>query len=179
MDEKTEEYRAAGIGDEEIEMILSSQKLAKLLDDTVALGTNPKDTAIWILTDCAGILRKDGKTLSDLAITPEKLAAIIKMVEDGTINRISGKKVLIAVIEDDVDPISYCKENGLDRKVDTSAIDAVIDGAIAANPQAVADFKAGKTKAIQALFGACMKELKGAGDPMVIKTRLEEKMKEQ
>ncbi|MBE7050243.1 MAG: Asp-tRNA(Asn)/Glu-tRNA(Gln) amidotransferase subunit GatB [Ruminococcaceae bacterium] len=179
VDEKAEEYMAAGIGEEEIEMILSSQKLTKLLDDTIALGANPKDTAIWILTDCAGILRKDGKTLSDLSISSKDLAAIIKMVESGTVNRISGKKILIAVIEDGADPEKFCKENGLDKKVDTSMIDSVIDEAIKANPQAVADFKGGKTKAIQALFGACMKQLKGAGDPMVIKARLEEKMKEQ
>ena len=179
MDEKAEEYMAAGIGGEEIEMILSSQKLTKLLDDTVALGANPKDCAIWILTDCAGILRKDGKTLSDLSITPKDLATIINMVSDGTINRISGKKILIAVIEDGADPEKFCKENGLDKKVDTSMIDSVIDEAIKANPQAVADFKGGKTKAIQALFGSCMKQLKGAGDPMTIKARLEEKMKEQ
>ena len=179
MDEKAEEYMAAGIGGEEIEMILSSQKLTKLLDDTVALGANPKDCAIWILTDCAGILRKDGKTLSDLSITPKDLATIINMVSDGTINRISGKKILIAVIEDGADPEKFCKENCLDKKVDTSMIDSVIDEAIKANPQAVIDFKGGKTKAIQALFGSCMKQLKGAGDPMVIKARLEEKMKEQ
>ena len=179
MDEKAEEYMASGIGSEEIEMILSSQKLTKLLDDTVALGANPKDTAIWILTDCAGILRKDGKTLSDLSISAKDLATIIKMVSDGTINRISGKKILIAVIEDGADPEKFCKENGLDKKVDTSMIDSVIDEAIKANPQAVIDFKGGKTKAIQALFGSCMKQLKGAGDPMTIKTRLEEKMKEQ
>ena len=54
-------------------------------------------------------------------------------------------------------------------------IEAVIDKIIAANEQAVADYKSGKVKALQALFGACMKELKGAGDPSVIKATLEEK----
>ncbi|MBQ3005812.1 MAG: Asp-tRNA(Asn)/Glu-tRNA(Gln) amidotransferase subunit GatB, partial [Clostridia bacterium] len=154
-----------------------NHKISSLLDDTVALGCNPKDTAGWILTDCAGILRKDGKTFNDLAVTAEKLAAIIKMVDSGDINRNIGKKILIAVVESDVDPVQYCKENGFDKKVDASAIESVIDAVIASNPQAIADYKAGKTKALMALFGSCMKELKGAADPAVIKELLENKVK--
>ena len=177
VDEKAEDYRLAGISDKEIDMLISNHKISKLLDEVVAMGCNAKDAATWILTDCAGILRKDGKTLNDLAITADKLFSITKMVDSGDINRNAGRKILIAVIEDDVDPIAYCKENGLDKKFDTSAIEAVIDKIIAANEQAVADYKSGKVKALQALFGACMKELKGAGDPAVIKATLEEKLK--
>ena len=176
VDEKAEEYREAGISDKEIDMLLASHKLMKLLDDTVALGCGAKDVAAWILTDCAGILRKDGKTLGELEITAEKLATIMKLVADGKINRNAGKKVLIAVIEEDVDPVAYCKEQGLDRKVDTAALEAVIDTVLSENAQAVADFKAGKVKAAQALFGACMKQLRGAGDPAMIKELLDKKL---
>ncbi len=178
VDEKTEEYRAAGIKEDDIEIIIANVKIAKLIDDVVSMGCNLKDTAIWVVTDCAGILKKDGKALSEIDIEPKKLADIIKMVSEGKINRNAGKKVLIEVIENGVDPVSYCKENGLDKKVDTSAIEAIIAKAIEANPQAVADFKSGKQKAAQALFGACMKELRGAGDPAVIKELLEKKLAE-
>ncbi len=177
VDEKADAYRMAGISDKEIDMLISNYNINKLLDDVVKMGANAKDAAAWILTDCAGILRKDGKTLSELAITKEDLYAVIKMVSDGDINRSAGKKILIAVIEDGVDPVKYCKENGLDKKLDTSSIDGVIDTVLSENTQAVSDFKNGKAKALQALFGACMKQLKGAGDPAVIKSRLEEKLK--
>ncbi len=176
VDEKAEDYRLAGISDKEIDMLIGNQKLTKLLDDTVALGCNMKDAAGWILTDCAGILRKDGKTFDDLSITAEKLAAVIKMVENGDINRGAGKKILIAVVENDVDPIAYCKEQGFDKKVDFATIEKVIDKVIADNPQAIADYRSGKVKAMQALFGACMKELKGVGEPAVIKETLEKKL---
>ena len=176
VDEKAEQYREAGISDKEIDMLISNHKISALLDDTVAMGCNAKDAASWILTDCAGILRKDGKTLNDLNVTAQTLATLIKMVDDGKINRNAGKKVLIAVVEQDVDPIAYIKEQGLDRKVDSSAIDGVIDKVLADNAQAVQDYKNGKVKAMQALFGACMRELKGAGDPAVIKELLENKL---
>ena len=177
VDEKAEQYREAGISDKEIDMLISNFKISNLLDDTVALGCNPKDAAAWILTDCAGILRKDGKTLNELEASAETLATIIKMVDEGKINRNAGRKVLIAVIEDGVDPVAYCKENGLDRQVDSSAVEGIVDKVLSENEAAVTDYKNGKTKALQALFGACMKELKGAGDPSVVKELLESKLK--
>ena len=176
VDEKAEQYREAGISEKEIDMLISNHKIAKMLDDIVAMGCNPKDTATWILTDCAGVLRKDGKTLNDLTMTAETLATIIKMVDSGEINRNAGKKVLIAVVEDNVDPVEFVKANGLDKKFDSSAIDSVIDKVIAENEKAVADYKSGKEKALMALFGACMKELRGAGDPAVIKELLTNKL---
>ncbi len=177
IDEKADSYREAGISEKEIEMLIGNFKISKLLDDVIALGCNAKDSAAWILTDCAGILRKDGLLLSDLDITPEALGTVIKQVADGKINRGAGKKVLIAVIEDKVDPMEFIKKNSLDAKLDEGAINAVIDNVIAANPAAVADYKGGKEKALQAIFGACMRELKGAGDPTVIKSMLEKRLK--
>ena len=178
VDEKEEMYRAAGISDKEIDMLVSNHKISNLLDDIVAMGCNPKDTAAWILTDCAGILRKDGKTLNELEITANQLGTIIKMVDEGKINRQAAKKALIAAVEQGVDPVAYCKEQNLDRKVDSSAVESVVDKAIADNPQAVQDYRNGKVKALQASFGACMKELKGSGDPAVVKALLEKKMAE-
>lgn len=176
VDEKADAYREAGISEKEIEMLISNHKIAKMLDDIVAMGCNPKDTAAWILTDCAGVLRKDGKTLNDLTMTAETLATIIKMVDSGEINRNAGKKVLIAVVEDNADPVEFVKAQGLDKKFDSSAIDSVIDKVIAENEKAVADYKSGKEKALMALFGACMKELRGAGDPAVIRETLLKKL---
>ena len=173
VDEKAEEYRATGISEKEIDMLLQSHKISKLLDDVVALGCNAKDSATWILTDCAGVLRKDGKTLSDLEITAEQLSALIKKVDSGDINRSAGRKVLIAMVEEGVDPVSYIKEQGFDKKIDLSTVENVIKEVLASNTQAVEEYKGGKTKAFQALFGACMKQLKGAGDPAVIKELLE------
>ncbi len=177
VDEKADDYRAAGISEKEIEILLSDNKISKLLDDTIAKGCNPKDAAGWILTDCTGILSKAGKSFEDGVVTADNLSAIIKMVAEGTINRNAGKKVLIAVVEEGADPVEYCKAQGLDKKVDAGAIEEIVDKAIAANPAAVEDYKNGKVKAIQALFGACMKELRGAGDPAVIKEMLEQKLK--
>ena len=177
VDEKADAYREAGISDKEIATLLSYKGISQLLDKVVELGCSAKEVASWILTDCAGVLRKSGKTLADLAISAESFAAIIKKVESEEINRSSGKTVLAAVIEDGADPIAYIKEHGFDKKVDSSTIESVIDKILADNADAVESFRSGKVKAFQALFGACMRELKGTGNPGTIKQILEEKLK--
>ena len=177
INDKVVEYSEAGISEKEIDMIIANQNISQLLDGVVALGCNAKDAASWILTDSVGLLRKEGKTIDELSISPEKLSAIIKMVDAGEINRVSGKKILTAVLKEDVDPVAYCKEKGFDNKIDMAVVDKVIDEAIQNNAQAVADYKNGKAKAIQSVFGACMRELKGIVEPAIIKEMLENKLK--
>jgi len=176
IDEKADTYREAGISEKEIDMLIHNHNVSKLLDDVVAMGCDAKNAAGWILTDCVGILRKNGKLLGDLTITADDLAAIIKMVDSGDVNRMSGRKILTAVLEEGVDPVAYCKENGLDAKVDTSVIEGIMDRVFAENAQAIEDYKNGKVKAKQALFGACMRELKNTADTAVIKEILEKKL---
>lgn len=175
VDAKADAYREAGISEKEIDMLIQNHKASKLLDDVVEMGTTAKNAAGWILTDCAGVLRKNGKLLGDLEISADDLFAIIKMVEDG-VSRLNGRKVLTAVIEDGVDPVVYCKENGFDAKVDTSTIEAVIDRVLSENAQAIADYKNGKEKAKQALFGACMRELKNTCDVALLRELLDSKL---
>ena len=177
VDEKADAYREAGISDKEITTLLSYKGISQLLDKVADLGCNAKEVASWILTDCAGVLRKGGKTLDDLAISAEDLALIIKKVESEEINRGSGKTVLAAVIEEGADPAEYIKAHGFDKKVDSSTIESVIDRILADNADAVESYKNGKVKVFQALFGMCMRELKGTGNPNTIKQILEQKLK--
>ncbi len=176
IDEKADTYRASGISEKEIDMLIHNHNVSKILDEVVALGCDAKNASGWLLTDCAGILRKNGKLLGDLEITAKDLAAIIKMVDSGDVNRMSGRKILAAVIETGADPVAYCKENALDSKVDTATIANVIDTVLAENAQALEDYKNGKIKAKQALFGACMRALKNTADTDVIRELLDDKL---
>ncbi len=176
IDEKADYYREAGISEKEIDMLIHHHNVSKILDEAVAMGCDAKNVAGWLLTDSVGILRRNGKLLGDLEITAEDLTKIIGMVDGGQINRTIGRKILAAVIETGVDPVAYCKENALDSKADTATIESVIDNVFAENAQAVADYKSGKVKAKQALFGACMRALKNAADTDVIRELLDKKL---
>ena len=73
INDKVVEYSEAGISEKEIDMIIANQNISQLLDGVVALGCNAKDAASWILTDSVGLLRKEGKTIDELSISPEKI----------------------------------------------------------------------------------------------------------
>ena len=173
-EEKSKHYEEMGIPAKEASVLASDRKLCDTFDSVVASGCSPKTVAGWILTECMGIMKR--LELETLEISTEKLAQIIKLVDSNEITRAAGKKVLSAVFENDVDVLTFCEENGLNAKVNDDMILDTVKRVIADNPKAVEDYKGGKTKAMQALFGSIMRELKGTGDPAVIRTTLEEQL---
>ena len=170
-DEKTKYYEDMGIAAKEAAVLASDRKLCEVFDAVVATGCSAKTVASWILTECMGIMKR--LELTSLDISADKLARIIALVEGGEITRAAGKKVLSAVFEKDVQVDAFCEENNLNQKIDEGFILDTVKKTIDDNDKIVADYKSGKTKAMQALFGLIMRELKGNGDPAVIRTLLE------
>ena len=170
-DEKTKYYEDMGIAAKEAAVLASDRKLCEVFDAVVASGCSAKTVASWILTECMGIMKR--LEITSLDISADKLARIIALVEGGEITRAAGKKVLSAVFEKDVQVDAFCEENNLNQKIDEGFILDTVKKTIDANDKIVADYKSGKTKAMQALFGLIMRELKGNGDPAVIRTLLE------
>jgi aspartyl-tRNA(Asn)/glutamyl-tRNA(Gln) amidotransferase subunit B len=118
------------------------------------------------------LLNKRQMTPDQLCINGTALGQLIKLVIDGKVGRGNAKKILEVMLNEDIDPAKYAEENGFIVSNDTGLIDKVIKEAIAADPRAVADFKGSKEKALMALFGKCMKQLKGNCDPQVLRTML-------
>ena len=126
-----------------------------------------------------GVMRlmNDTATPADsLALDPAKLADLITLIEDGTVNRNAGKATLEALFKDGADPRTYIEEQGLAMTRDTGLIEECVDKALAQNPKSVEDYKAGKEKAFGFLVGQAMKELRGKGDPQVVNKLLKEKL---
>ena len=170
-EEKSGYYEEMGIAAKEAAVLASDRKLSDTFDTVVAMGCNAKTVASWILTECMGQMKR--LELTSLEIAPAKLARIIELVESGEITRAAGKKVLSAVFEKDVEVDAYCEENALNAKIDNSFILETVRKVIAENGKAVEDYKNGKVKAMQSLFGCVMKELRGNGSPDVIREMLE------
>ena len=166
-----------GLTEADAGILTASRTMCDIFEGAVSLGASAKDASAWLIGDCMGLARKKQVTADEIAVSPEKLAGLIKLVADGKITRGAAKRVLTAVWENDVDIEAFVAENGLAAQSDAGAINDIVKKVVASNEKIVADYKSGKTKALQALFGLVMKELRGNGDPAVIRSLLEDALK--
>lgn len=173
--EKLERYKAEyDIPQYDAEIITSHKKLADIFEATVALGKKPKEVSNWLMVETMRLLKENDMEPSDLTFAPENLAKLIGLIEKGAINRTTAKGVFEKVFAENVDPEVYVEENGLKIEADDGALKGIIEGIVAANPQSVADYKAGKKKAIGFLVGQTMKAMKGKADPGTVNKMLTE-----
>lgn len=120
------------------------------------------------------LLKERGQEPEDICFAPEHLAKLIELTEAGTINSSVAKEVFEKIFDENVDPEKYVEEKGLKIVQDDGALEEVLKKVIADNPQAVADYKGGKEKALGALVGQTMKAMKGKANPGVVNKKLRE-----
>ncbi len=112
-----------------------------------------------------------------IRINAGHLAALSELIGTGKINSSAAKKVLAAMWEADEAPAGIVKRLGLEQISDESVLKAHLFAAIAANPNAVADYHAGKASAAQAIMGHVMKSTAGKADPVKLRSLLEDTLK--
>ena len=177
---------------------------AEVFKNDVALGNyfepiakqskNPKAVANWVINnlrakmagspfdkstamDSTDSLEAPKITLADLKFKPEALLELVGLVEAKTISSSAAQQVFAEMFESGKSPAAIVQEKGLAQVSDTGAIDQFCDAAIAANPNSVADYKAGKVAALNFLKGQVMKLSKGKANPALIGEVLERKLK--
>jgi aspartyl-tRNA(Asn)/glutamyl-tRNA(Gln) amidotransferase subunit B len=118
-----------------------------------------------------------GMTLADLKFRPEALLELVALVEGKTISSAAAQQVFAEMFDTGKAPAAIVQEKGLAQVSDTGAIEKYCDEAIAANPNPVADYKAGKVAALNSLKGQVMKLSKGKANPALVGEILERKLK--
>jgi aspartyl-tRNA(Asn)/glutamyl-tRNA(Gln) amidotransferase subunit B len=149
----------------EAAVLTSHPALAGLLDETVGLGSQPKDAAGWIMGEVLQLCKEKACDPQDLQIRPDALVRLIGMVSGGEINRATARQVFFATCGSDEDPVEYARARRLGMVGNPAVIQAAIDKAIRQFPKPVADIKAGKEKAFAFLVGQVMRSLQGQADP--------------
>ena len=113
----------------------------------------------------------------EIPFDAKQLAKLVTLIDKGTISSSIGKKVLIELFENPRDPEDIIKEKSWIQISDEGAIKEVVLKIIEANPQSVADFKAGKDRALGFLVGQAMKETKGKANPQMLNKMFAEELK--
>lgn len=174
-DAKAERYKKEfDIPEYDIGIITGSKKLADIFEETTAICHNPKKVSNWLMVETMRLLKEKEMEPEDITFTPENLAALIQLTDENAINSTVAKEVFEKMFSEDIDVNQYVEENGLKTVNDEGALRSVVEQVIADNPQSVADYQAGKTKAIGFLVGQTMKAMKGKADPGMVNKLLKE-----
>ncbi len=174
-DEKLERYKKEfDIPQYDAEILTGSKYMADLFETTTAICKKPKKVSNWLMGETMRLLKEHGEEPEDIIFTPDHLAKLIELADAGTINSSVAKEVFEKMYAEDIDPDKYVEENGLKTVNDEGALLEVLQEVIAKNPQAVADYKGGKEKALGALVGQTMKAMKGKANPGMVNQKLRE-----
>jgi aspartyl-tRNA(Asn)/glutamyl-tRNA(Gln) amidotransferase subunit B len=174
-DERKERYvRDYGIPAYDANVITLSKKLADFFEEAVTTGVNPKSVSNWLMGEVLGYLNKNGLEIDQTPLTPQGLAKMIQLIEDGTISGKIAKTVFAEMLASGKDPEVIVKEKGLVQISDEGAIKEIVAKVVSSNPKSVEDFRNGKEQAIGYLVGQVMKETKGKANPQVVNKLLME-----
>lgn len=155
------------------------KETADFFEATVAAGADPKQASNWIMGELSAYLNAEQKELADVALTPEGLAGMIKLITDGTISSKIAKKVFKELVEKGGSAEKIVKDQGLVQISDEGALLTVIAEVLDANPQSIDDFKNGKQKAIGFLVGQIMKATKGQANPPLVNKLLQQEIQKR
>ena len=156
------------LSEKDAKLITASKYLSDLFEKAIEVCHNPKAVCNWIISDISRILNETEMEPIAIPFDANHLGKLVVLIDKGTISSSIGKKVLVELFENPRDPEEIIKEKGWIQISDEGAIKEVVMKILEVNPQSVADFKAGKDRALGFLVGQAMKETKGKANPKML-----------
>ena len=165
-----------GLSFADASQLVSERSLADYYEAAAEASGNPRATANWIRSELLRELEAAGVSAADSRVAPQELGALVRLIDEGKISGKQGKDVLVEMFKTGKPAQAIVEEQGLVQLSDTSEIDALIDGVIAANPEPLASYRAGKETLFGFFVGQVIKASKGKADPKVVNERLRAKL---
>jgi aspartyl-tRNA(Asn)/glutamyl-tRNA(Gln) amidotransferase subunit B len=156
-----------GLNSEASRLLAFDADLADFFERAVAAGGDLEAAAIakWVTGDLVATARAaDAPSAAETGATPQAVAELVALVESGKVNRGGAREVLAVLVEEGGDPAAIVEQLDLGASSDAGELEAIVDRAIEAQPDAAAKVRTGEGKAIGALVGAVMKETRGRAD---------------
>ena len=175
-DDKKERFvKELGLTPYDAKVICESKETAEFFE-RAAKGHDAKKVANWLMGDFFAMLNEKKLTLEQSPISAENLGELVELVTSNVINGKTAKDVFEIMAETGENPTKIVEEKGLKQVTDTGAIEKIIDEIIAANPDNVASYKAGKTNLMGWFVGQVMKASQGKANPGVVNQILSKKL---
>jgi aspartyl-tRNA(Asn)/glutamyl-tRNA(Gln) amidotransferase subunit B len=154
-----------GLPDYDAAQLTQSRMVAEFFEQTVAAGAQPKAASNWMMGELARTLKERGRDISDSPVTPEQLAGLLALVEGGTISGAIAKDVFEKMLGTSRTAAEIVAAEGLSQIDDEQQIAALVAEVIAANADAVAQYRAGRVATFGFLVGQAMKAAGGKANP--------------
>ena len=166
-----------GLSEKAANFVTSSKYYSNMFEKASEISNNPKAVSNWLMSDIARIMNEKELEPDKIPFTAENLAELVVLIDKGTISNSIGKKVLEELFENPKEPSKIIEEKGWVQISDEGAIREVVLKVLESNSQSVADYKAGKDKALGYLVGQAMKETRGKANPQMLNKMFMEELK--
>lgn len=167
-----------GLSAYDADVLVAEKETADFFEATIeaAPKVDPKTIANWITGEIFGYMNQAGVSLSSLKVSPQTLGELLLMLEKAVINATTAKSVLAEMLESGASAQKIIESQGLSQISDSDQISNMIAGILAANPDQVAKYRAGKESLANWFFGQVMRETKGQANPQVVKDELQKQL---
>jgi aspartyl-tRNA(Asn)/glutamyl-tRNA(Gln) amidotransferase subunit B len=156
--------------------LTSNRALADYYEKAARAAADPRVAANWIRSELLRELEAAGITADKCPVSPEELGALVRLINEDKISGKQGKDVLVEMFSTGKSAATIIEERGLVQVSDTVEIDSIIEQVIAASPQQLAQYRAGKEALFGFFVGQVLKASKGKANPKVVNERLKEKL---
>ncbi|MFT8425040.1 MAG: Asp-tRNA(Asn)/Glu-tRNA(Gln) amidotransferase subunit GatB [Liquorilactobacillus sp.] len=179
-DKRREKYVSSwGIPEYDAGVLTQTKEMSDFFEATVAEGAAAKLAANWLMGEVNAYMNANKLELLETKLTPEHLASMIKLIEDGTISSKIAKKVFQEIIANGSEPKAWVEAKGLVQLSDPAVLEPLIKTVLDNNEKSIEDFKNGKDRAIGFLVGQIMKETHGKANPKIVNKLLMDSLKKR
>ncbi len=157
-------------------MVICENKEVAEFFEKASQGRDAKKVANWLMGDFFAMLKKKNLDINSSPVSPDNLGKLVDLITKDIISGKIAKDVFEIMSETSEDPEIIVEKNGWKQVTDTSAIETIVDSVIAANPDNVASYKAGKTNLLGWFVGQVIKQSQGKANPAIVNKLLREKL---
>lgn len=156
-----------GLSAYEADVITSDIEFTKYIE--AAMAVYPQKSVVnWFLRDVLGFANEHKIEVATCLMTPEKLAKLVRMLDESVINNTAAKEVFELVAQNGQDPEIIVEQKGLKQIGSADELEKIVQSVVAQNPALIEQYKAGKQNVVGFLIGSCMKATGGKGNPKML-----------
>lgn len=159
-------------------VLTETRAMAEYFEECLVHFRKPKIVSNWIMTEVMRELKGEEEGITAFPVTPSMLAGLLKLIDEGTINRALGKDIFSEMVRTGREAADIVAEKGIRQITDTAELEALIKRIVDGFPDEVSRYRGGQTKLFGFFMGQIMKESKGKANPDIVRELLEKKLAE-